>query len=153
LDAGDRFSFHHLQPFKTASVGDAQVTPLPASHDPSETCLLFYIEKDGKKLFYGNDTGWLPYETWDWLKSRKIDMAILDCTCGYTGNNRNPNHMSIETVLEVQRVWREDGVIDGGSKLYVTHFTHNSRMQHEDFVSACEPFGIGVAYDGLIVNV
>ena len=34
-------------------------------------------------------------------------MAILDCTHSYTNNKRNPNHMGIESVLEVQRVWRK----------------------------------------------
>lgn len=152
-DAGDRFAAHLLQPFKTVAVGGAKVTPLPANHDPMETCLLFYIEEDGKKLFYGHDTGWLPDDTWDWLKGKTIDMAILDCTHGYTGNNRNPNHMGIETVLEVQRVWREEDILGDDGQIYVTHITHNSGLLHEAFERIFEPHGIKVAYDGLIVEL
>jgi len=152
-DAGDRFVAHLLQPFKTIDVGEAQVTPLPANHDPMETCLLFYIEKGGKKLFYGHDTGWLPDDTWDWLKGKTIDMAILDCTHGHTGNNRNPGHMGIETVLEVQRVWREEGIVGDGTSIYATHFTHNAGLLHEQFERIFEPHGIKVAYDGLIVQL
>lgn len=153
LDAGDRFAFHLLHPFRTVSLGDAEVTPLLAAHDPMETCLLFYIEKDGKKLFYGNDTGWLHNETWAWLKGKTIDIAILDCTHGFIRNNRNPGHMGIETVLEVQRVWKEEGVLGGNGHLYVTHFTHNSGLLHDDFERIFSPAGIQVAYDGLIVEL
>lgn len=147
------FAFHLLRPFVTITLGDTQVTPLLANHDPMETCLLFYIEKGGRKLFYGNDTGWLHGDTWKWLQGKEIDMAILDCTHSFTNNNRNPNHMGIETVLEVQRVLREDGALGSNSVVYVTHFTHNSGFLHEDFERAFDPAGIKVAYDGLIVNL
>ncbi|MWV42665.1 carbon-phosphorus lyase [Paenibacillus sp. HJL G12] len=149
----NRFAFHLLRPFETISLGNTKITPLLANHDQLETCLLFYIEKGGKTLFYGNDTGWLHDDTWAWLKGKVIDMAILDCTHSFTNNVRNPNHMGIETVLEVQRIWKEEGILDGNGLIYVTHFTHNSGFLHDDFESAFRPFGIQVAYDGLIVDL
>ena len=152
-DARGRFAFHLLRPFETISLGDTQVTPLLANHDQMETCLLFYIEKGGKTLFYGNDTGWLHDDTWKWLHGKVIDMAIIDCTHSFTNNDRNPNHMGIETVLEVQRVWREEGTLGSNGLVYVTHFTHNSGFLHDDFERAFEPAGIKVAYDGLIVDL
>ncbi|SDE49512.1 phosphoribosyl 1,2-cyclic phosphate phosphodiesterase [Paenibacillus sp. UNCCL117] len=153
-DGGDGYAFHVLRPFREIVLeGGTRVTPLPADHDRMENCLLFYIEKEGKKLFYGNDTGWFPDETWAWLQGKQIDLAILDCTCGYTGNKQNPNHMGIETVLEVQRVWREQGIIHAGSQLFVTHFTHNCGLLHDELERIFAPAGIYVAYDGLIVEL
>ena len=61
--------------------------------------------------------------------------------------------MGIETVLEVQRVWREEGTLGSNGLVYVTHFTHNSGFLHDDFERAFEPAGIKVAYDGLIVDL
>ncbi|MFC5653269.1 MBL fold metallo-hydrolase [Paenibacillus solisilvae] len=151
--AGDRFEFQLLRPFQAISLGDRVVTPLLANHDRTETCMLFYIEKDGKRLFYGNDTGWLHEDTWNWLKGKVIDLAILDCTHGYTHNNRNPNHMGIETVLEVQRVLQEEGNLSKNGQIFVTHFTHNSGLLHEDFERIFEPAGIKVAYDGLVIHI
>ncbi|MEK5479513.1 MBL fold metallo-hydrolase [Paenibacillus sp. FSL R5-0407] len=151
--AGDRLAFHLLRPFESIVLGDMRVTPLLANHDPMETCLLFFIEKGGKTLFYGHDTGWLPDDTWKWLEGKVIDMAILDCTHSYTKNDRNPNHMGIETVLEVQRVLREQSILQSNSLVYVTHITHNSGFLHEDFESVFEPHGIKVAYDSLIVDL
>src|SRR5699024_3365415 len=105
-----RFIYHHVLPFKQISSRTAAITPLLADHDQRETCLLYFIEKDGKNILYGNDTGWFPDETWDWLKYQKIDLAILDCTGGFNNDKRSRNHMCIETVLEVQRVFKEQSM-------------------------------------------
>ncbi len=66
-----RFAYHRVLPFKEVETETAKITPLLADHDQMETCLLYYIERNGKKVLYGNDTGWFPEETWDWLKDKK----------------------------------------------------------------------------------
>ncbi|TBL73891.1 MBL fold metallo-hydrolase [Paenibacillus thalictri] len=148
-----QFVFHLLRPFQPFAAGDATITPLLADHDKFETCLLYVIEKDGKRVLYGHDTGWFPEATWEWLKGKRLDFAILDCTHGYTSNNRNPNHMGVETIFEVQRVFREEGVLAGDGQIAVTHFTHNSGLLHDDFIGIFEPAGILVAYDSLVVHI
>lgn len=151
----ERFRLHRLLPFRAFEAGDARITPLLADHDRLETCLLYLIEKNGKTLLYGNDTGWFPDETWHWLEQngKTIDMAILDCTHGPMGNPRKTNHMCVETIFEVQRRFGETKLIHGGSRLFVTHFTHNAGLQHDEWVALFEPKGIEVAYDGLIVQL
>src|SRR5699024_8222762 len=54
----NRFVYHRVLPFQEIKTQTATITPLLADHDPNETCLLYYIEKDGKQILYGNDTGW-----------------------------------------------------------------------------------------------
>ncbi|MEC0227672.1 MBL fold metallo-hydrolase [Paenibacillus alba] len=150
---GDRFAFQRMKPFQPATIGSATVTPLPADHDPMETCLLYFVEKDGKTLFYGNDTGWFPEETWMWLKGKKIDMAILDCTHGETGNKRSRGHMSADTILEVQQAFAQERILTEPDRIYLTHFTHNSKLLHDDWERLFEPYGIQIAYDGLTVHI
>lgn len=150
---GDRLRFHRLLPFQKTKIETAEVTPLLAEHDPMETCYLYYIEKDGKKILYGHDTGWFLEETWDWLKHHKIDLAILDCTGGYNNDKRARRHMCIETVVEVQRVFRGEAILERDGQIVATHFTHNSGLLHDDFVKAFEPYGIQVAYDGMVIHV
>jgi phosphoribosyl 1,2-cyclic phosphate phosphodiesterase len=150
---GDRFSFHRLQPFKTIMVGSAEVTPLLADHDAMETCLLYYIEKNGVKLLYGNDTGWFPDETWEWLKGKKIDIAILDCTGGLSSNKRARNHMCVETIMEVQHIFQKENILADQGQIIVTHFSHNCKLLYDDLVSIFDPAGIEVAYDGMIINI
>ncbi|MDQ0919263.1 MBL fold metallo-hydrolase [Paenibacillus sp. V4I5] len=150
---GERYAFHLLRPFQTIEVGDARVTPLLADHDKMETCLLYVIERGGKKLLYGHDSGWFPEATWEWLKGAHIDCAILDCTHGYTGRSRDRNHMCIETVLEAQRVFREEHILKAEAPIVVTHFSHNSKLLHHEFDEIFKPAGVVVAYDGLIMHI
>lgn len=150
---GERLRFHRVLPFQKMEMETAEVTPLLADHDPMETCLLYYIEKDGKRILYGHDTGWFPEDTWEWLQNKKIDLAILDCTGGYNSDTRSQNHMCIETVLEVQRVFQEENMLAADGKIVATHFTHNSGLLHDDFVKAFNPYGIQVAYDGMVLRI
>lgn len=150
---GARYAFHLLRPFESFEAGDALVTPLLADHDKMETCLLYVVEKGGKKLLYGHDSGWFPEATWAWLNDQQLDCAILDCTHGYTGESRARNHMCVETVLEAQRAFRERNILKPEGKIVVTHFSHNSKLLHDDFHRIFHPAGIIPANDGLILHI
>ncbi|MBT2667842.1 carbon-phosphorus lyase [Bacillus sp. ISL-4] len=146
----ERFSFTRFIPFVTVEINGAKVTPLLANHAEWEMCFVYFIEKDGKVLFYGHDSGWFPELTWEWLKGKNIDLTVLECTHGYTGNSRSNGHMSIETVLEVQRKFIEDGIHTKSSQLIVSHLSHNSGLIHDELVEIFNSYNIEVAYDGLI---
>lgn len=148
-----RFSLNLVQPFQEVEIETAKITPLVADHDRLQTCLLYYIERNGKKIFYGNDTGWFPEETWEWLQGKQVDLAILDCTGGFNNDKRARNHMCIETVIEVQKRFKEEKSLAEDGKIVATHFTHNSKLLHDEFVEAFDPYGIIVAYDGMILNL
>jgi phosphoribosyl 1,2-cyclic phosphate phosphodiesterase len=149
---GARIRFNRMKPFQKTAVGSAWVTPLPADHDLMETCLLYFVEKDGKTLLYGNDTGWFPEDTWAWLRGKKVDMAILDCTHEITGIKQKNYHMNADTILEVHDIFVKERILNDAGRIYVTHFTHNSALLHEDWECIFEPYGICVAYDGLTVH-
>ncbi|HLQ72570.1 MAG TPA: MBL fold metallo-hydrolase [Bacillota bacterium] len=145
--------FHRLKPFQTVQIGEASVTPLYADHDQNEMCLLYFIEKKGKSILYGHDTGWFPEETWTWLETKKIDMAILDCTTGQTGHKRGRGHMSVETVIEVHKMFQEKNILNENARIVVTHFSHNGRLLHDDLEAIFKPYGVEVAYDGMVLNL
>lgn len=148
-----RFKYNLVHPFKEVVIETAKITPLVADHDRLQTCLLYLIERNGKKVLYGNDTGWFPDETWEFLKGKEVDLAILDCTGGYNNNKRSRNHMCIETIIEMQKVFKEENIIVKDGEIVATHFTHNSGLLHNEFVNAFEPYGIIVAYDGMVLNL
>ncbi|WP_313732041.1 MBL fold metallo-hydrolase [Cohnella nanjingensis] len=147
----DRVAIRRIVPFETIDTGEARVTALPANHDPEETCLLFHIEKDGKTLFYGHDTGLLPEETWTWLSARRLDLVILDCTNGnlpFTGG-----HLNIEAVLGIRNRMRDGGMLEEGARMVATHFSHNIGLLHADLTAIFDPEDIIVAYDGMVLQV
>jgi phosphoribosyl 1,2-cyclic phosphate phosphodiesterase len=144
-----RFELHRVQPFRTVQVdAHTRVTPLPADHDKNETCLLYFIEKRDKALFYGNDSGWFPDETWEWLEGRTFDAAILDCTKGPLPGRKN--HLNIEAVVEIVGLFRSKRMLRGNGKVFATHFSHNGGMLHDELENVFNPHDIRVAYDGLI---
>lgn len=149
----ERYTFEIVEPYEELEIETATITPLLADHDSREMCLLYFIERKGKKILYGYDTGWFPDETWDWLKGKGLDLAILDSTDGYNNNKRSSNHMSVETVIEVQKKFKEENIIAEDGIIVASHFSHNSNMTHKELVEAYEPYGIVVAYDGMIIEL
>lgn len=99
------YKFHGVNPFESIKTQTATIVPLLADHDPRETCLLYYIDKEGTTILYGNDSGWFPEQTWNWLKDKQLDLVILECTTGYSSNRSN--HMNVEAVFET-KTWMED---------------------------------------------
>jgi len=148
---GERFVFHRMAPFETYQTLSTLVTPLLADHDPYETCFLFYMEKGGKRLLYGHDTGWFPDRTWEWLEGRPVDLAILDCTNGQLPYRRN--HMNIEAVIETRDRLRSIGCLSEKGQTVATHFSHNIGLLHEDLRRLLEPEGILPAFDGMVLDL
>ena len=54
---------------------------------------------------------------------------------------------------EVQREFQKENILKPEGQIVVTHFSHNSKPLHEDFVRIFSPAGILPAYDGLIINI
>lgn len=147
-----RFGFHCLVPFVTVETHGYRITPLLANHAKWELCYTWFIEKEGKALFYGHDSGWFPELTWQWLEGKKIDLAVLECTYGYNGESRTDNHMSLETVFAAREKLHAIACLHAGSRILVSHISHSGKLFHEELVAVCLDKNITVACDGLTIN-
>ncbi|MBS4219015.1 carbon-phosphorus lyase [Bacillus sp. FJAT-49711] len=147
----ESFKYHQIKPFVSFQISEYQVTPLLADHDQYETCFIFYIEKDNKKVLYGHDTGWFPQQTWDWLENKKLDLVILDCTHGLIPERRN--HLNIEGVKEIKNIFSQKNITNKTANFIATHFSHNIKLTHSDLTNLLEPFGIMVAFDGMEIEI
>ena len=151
----DGYSFQLLQAYKPVQAGGYTVIPLPARHDPNENCFIFVIRKGGKTLLYGNDTGMLYEEVFDYLKREKIyfDMVTLDCTMVENPVSDEGSHMGIDGDVRVIKRFAENGNIDGKTLLFANHFSHNGDPRQERLEKLLQPHGIAPAYDGLEVEL
>lgn len=147
----EKFVLNRLKPFERKELQTAVVVPLPASHDPIEACYVYYIEKDGKSILYGHDSGWFPEETWAWLRGKQLDLAVLECTVGKI--NYRQSHMNVDAVLETKQFFAENGVLKPEANIVVTHFSHNGQLSHSDLTEFFTPHGIQVAYDGMVLEL
>lgn len=147
---------HGLTPF---AVQDYTVTPLPANHKPDEEAFIYMIEKDGKALLYGNDTGVLPEITKEYIEKTKpyFRAVNLDATMGFM---RIPHsHMGFAQIAGIRAWLREIGCADENTVFVATHFSHNGLLKdgvpylHADLVSLPELDGFTVAYDGMELEI
>lgn len=146
----DRVEFVVLDDFKTVQVGAHTVTPLPACHADDEQAFMFLIEKDGKTIFYGHDTGAFDERIDNWLveNGKHIDFLTLDCTKGDIERDYY-THMSMSEGRAIADRFAARGIIDAHTKLYYNHFSHNCGMTHEELVAAAKKYGFQVSWDGL----
>ena len=151
----ERIEFVPLSYYKTVDIGGYAVTPLPAEHAGEEQAFLYLIEKDGKTLFYGNDTGFFGEGIDNWLveNGKHIDLLSMDCTKG-----DNPftykTHMSMEEGCTIAARFAAKGLTDENTLRYFNHFSHNCGMIRDELAQrAKEKFGFEVTYDGCEVEI
>ena len=130
------------------------ITPLRAAHGPESTPVVYIVEKDGKSLFYSNDTSDYPEESWEYLRKYKkpIDLISLDCTSAMS-HIKYIGHMSLERNIAIREKLYDAGVADDHTVFVLNHFSHNGDgVVYDDFVKFAEKEGFKVAYDGMIIE-
>ncbi len=145
-----RLAFHLLEAFVTLALGDGvTVTALPAAHDGGEACLNFLLNVQGCRVLQGNDTGWWPEPSWKFLAGQRLDVVLLDSTCGV--HDVKGGHLGGRWVVQAKERLAEEGALAPGCRFIATHFSHNGAWLHADAEAFYRPHGIEVAYDGLRV--
>lgn len=145
----------HPMPLFAACERDGYTfTGVPANHDPQTHPQHLFVEREGKKLYYGTDGAWMLYETVQYLQNKRCDAAVLDCTVGdYAGDYRMGEHNSIPMVRLMKASMLTLGIIREDSGVYLTHMAMCLHKGHEETAAACAGDGITVAYDGLSVSL
>lgn len=148
LDEAVRFV--RLAPFADFMADGYHIIPVPADHDKRELCFIYIIEKDGKCLLYGHDTGaGLSAQAWDCIFSHQYDLVSLDATMGK--KQIGGYHMGLQDGLAFIRLLKEQGCVDQDTVKVINHFSHNGEMTHEQLEAFAEEHGMIAAYDGMKV--
>ena len=154
LESKNIIKVHVLEPFKTYDVGGYSVTPLTARHDPNSGPYIYIIQKAGKAMLYGNDTGLFPDETWEYLSENpvRLDYVSLDC-CNGAGPIDYDAHMNLERNLAIRDRLTEFGCADGKTVFCCNHFSHNAKVVlYHELLEATKDCGFLVSYDGMEVE-
>ena len=128
-----------------------RVTALPANHDPAVEPLLYAIEADGRRIFYGTDTATLPEATWRAFHrlGLRFDVAILDHTFG--PDEEGDDHLNARQVIAHAARLRAEGLLADGARLLATHLSPAGNPPHPELAAFAVQHGYEVAYDGLTV--
>lgn len=153
-------AFHKLEFNQPVVVAGMEVTALRGNHrgNMGEDCANYLVKlENGKKVYYGVDTGWYLPETFAALEQAALDVLISECTFGLTtGRGQHPDgHLDAYSCLELFHKLLEQGTIHSGTQIYVTHINHFTST-HADlvewFAKQDFPCKITVAYDGMKIE-
>lgn len=133
---------------------ELKVTGLLANHDEKAYPQHFLFEKDEKKFLYACDGAWFLGDTWYRLKGAKLDLLVLDSTCGnYLGDYRIGEHNSIPMIRVMLPSLKTWGVITEETEIYLSHIAPSLHKPHQEIVDLVQSDGLKVAYDGLTVKI
>ncbi|HRR96310.1 MAG TPA: MBL fold metallo-hydrolase [Candidatus Ratteibacteria bacterium] len=144
-------NLHIIEPFKKFKVGDMDVYPIQADHDPNEKCLNFIFNYRNRTILQGYDTGWYSDKTWEYLKNFRFDLVIMDCSGGK--HPQMKNHLGMVEVIKVKNKLLQNNLLKDGFKFIVTHLSHFGSLLHSELTRGLKKEGIEVAYDGKIVKL
>lgn len=145
------WELHQVQHDVPIDMGDYRVTPVRALHDPREECMIYVIEKGGKTLLYGHDTGWFDEVIWDVLRRFRFDCVIMDCTYGLMSQTRG--HLGFPENIRLRETMLREGMADERTVFVATHYSHNCLADYDEMVQAAQGTGILISYDGMVIEV
>ena len=129
---------------------NVKVTGLLANHGESCYPQHILLDVDGKKLFYALDGAWFLNETYYAIKNAKLDLLVLDCTCGdYEGDYRIGEHNTIPMIRLMLPSLKKWGAIAENTKVFVSHLAPSLHKSHEETAELFKKDDVFVAYDGL----
>ncbi len=150
--------FVETQLEQTYDIGNYAVTPLRSNHatpDPAEETRVYLVERDGRILYYGCDSAWIPTRAWNVIKNKAVNAMVLECTCGEIARNdwRIFEHNTLEMLELMLTTFRKYRYFAPDVRYYASHM---ARTLHGDFDStarALDELGVTMAYDGMVIDI
>lgn len=122
--------------------------PLQAAHCyDEESAFVFVLERDEFAIAYLADTGWLPDETFDYLRHFSLDLAVVDATFGLS--SATDEHMNLEQARKLRERLLCKGVLKEQGFFTVTHLSPRWTPPHRLLEPTLKQDGITGGNDGL----
>lgn len=152
--------FCRLEYGQAVHIAGMEVTPLRGNHTGQikENSANYLIQlPNGKKLYYGLDTGWYLNETLQALRGMAVDYFISECTFGLTpGRGEHPDgHLDAFSCERLFYLLAEQGTLTSHSHVYLTHINHytSTGAELEAWLHTRDfPCPVTLAYDGLQIE-
>lgn len=147
--------FASVNPFDTITLGDYEITALPARHYKGDGAV-FYIIRQGKKcILYAHDTGYFYDEVFDYIQDNGIvfDLISYDCTNIDIPITDDGSHMGIDNIVRVAEKLEKIGAITDKTINVINHFSHNGNPIHHKLEERVKDYGYKVSYDGMSIEI
>lgn len=143
-----------VKPGEVFIVEGYTVTAIEATHAKISSPLVYIIEKEGKSIFYANDTSDFSDSGWNDISKygKPINLISLDCTAA-TQHIDYDGHMNLERCISMREKLKSVGVANEETIFVLHHFSHNGgEVLYDDFVEIAEDNGFLVSYDGMEIE-
>ena len=153
-----RINFIETKRNRDYEIGGYKVTSLRSNHateDPDEDTRLYLIEQDGRILYYGCDSAWIPTVSWNVIRGKTVNAMVLELTCGETATYdwRIFEHNTPEMLDIMLTMFKKYNLFAPDVKYYVSHLARTLHTDHEGLVEYLKPRGVTPAYDGFSFEV
>ena len=153
-----RINFIETKRNRDYEIGGYKVTSLRSNHateDPDEDTRLYLIEQDGRILYYGCDSAWIPTTSWNVIREKPVNAMVLELTCGETATYdwRIFEHNTPEMLDIMLTMFKKYNLFAPDVKYYVSHLARTLHTDHEGLVEYLKPRGVTPAYDGFSFEV
>jgi phosphoribosyl 1,2-cyclic phosphate phosphodiesterase len=145
------FDYHPVRGNEVFTCGEYTVHAIDSLHDPAEEALIYLISQSNTHLLYATDLLQLNDAAWEILGKYRLSAVFLDQTYG-KGRNAG-GHADAEMVAEYVEQMRKTGIINGNTRVYATHLSHEGNDVHEVMEREAQKYGYHIAYDGMVLEV
>lgn len=153
-EIGQQIILHEVQPFQPFAFEGYTAVALKAQHSVKEQAYVYLLEKDGKIYLHLTDTGRLPKESIEYLKSyfagrdEKVGLVTFDCTFLFHTAGEVSRHMGLGDNAATRRIFEEINIVNEHTRYVITHYSHNGNPLRETLERAEREYGVIAAYDG-----
>ena len=152
LEKAGGITLHPMTLFVPMDVSGYRVTPIAADH-PTKEPFLYIIEKDGKRMLYATDTGYLPEKTWEYLAKTDVVFDLVSYDCTYIMREAdNRYHMNLAGNEKMRACLLEMGKVREDTLHVLQHFSHKGLLSQDALESVARERGFIAAYDGMEIE-
>jgi len=156
---GEHYVIRALEHFKEYEVGDLSVQTVRGNHTAhgeGELSINYLVKlPNGRSMLYAADTGFYTEESWEYLKGKRVDLLVHECTfAGRTDRPEFPTgHHDLASFRKSLDRMAKIGFIDERTPVYATHFNPHQGLDHHQIQERLGrmPYRAQAAFDGLRV--
>lgn len=147
-----RMDFTFLLPGETVTVEKLSVTVIRSNHGTPGTVYNYIFRRGGKTMLYALDCGGYDEEMQAVIKRFRYDCVVLEGTFGKNAVDFD-HHMNQRGNLKMLAFFTENGLWVDKPNMWLSHIAPHWTPPHDEYSQEMEQYGIGVAFDGMVLDI
>lgn len=140
--------FVPFQAGESRVIGKYTVSAYAANHGTAQSAVHFIVDDGVSRLFYGLDGAWLLWDEIQAIRTKRVQLAVLDATIGEAeGDYRVFEHNNLRMVREMRL-----SLAPHCDRFVISHMAQSLHTSHAELCACMAQDGIDVAFDGMEIE-